>query len=86
MSNCLQYKMQQIDDKVLEVVGITGSFHMVVIPCNVLTCTKGTIQVSLSEAIRIAQGFALKMKLKRRLPAQVDGEPWTQVGDHHFMS
>jgi len=60
------YKPQAIDDKIFEVVGITGSFHM------------GTVFVSLSEAIKIAQGNSMKITLKSSLPVQVDGEPWLQ--------
>ena len=39
---------------------------------------KGTIQVNLSKAIRIAQGSSIKITLHQTLPVQVDGEPWTQ--------
>eukprot|EP01119_Soliformovum_irregulare_P006672 TRINITY_DN1891_c0_g1_i3.p1 TRINITY_DN1891_c0_g1~~TRINITY_DN1891_c0_g1_i3.p1 ORF type:complete len:565 (-),score=169.01 TRINITY_DN1891_c0_g1_i3:35-1729(-) len=60
------YKTPGIDDGLLEVVGISGGFHM------------GTIQVKLSEAIRLGQGFNLKIKMKKILPIQVDGEPWSQ--------
>jgi len=60
------YKPQSVGDQLIEIVAITGSFHM------------GTIQVNLSKAIRIAQGSSIKITLHQALPVQVDGEPWTQ--------
>jgi len=64
--NNAAYSAQAIDDKMLEIVAITGSFHM------------GTIHVNLSQAIRIGQGNHIKVKLLQKLPIQVDGEPWLQ--------
>jgi len=60
------FKSQAIDDKLLEVVAITGSFHM------------GTIATNLSEALRITQGTSIRIKVHYELPMQVDGEPWCQ--------
>ncbi|PRP84659.1 diacylglycerol kinase epsilon-like [Planoprotostelium fungivorum] len=60
------YQPQAIDDKTLEIVAITGSFHM------------GTIHVNLSQAIRIGQGSHVKIELSQKIPIQVDGEPWLQ--------
>mmetsp|Transcript_11704 Transcript_11704/g.29577 ORF Transcript_11704/g.29577 Transcript_11704/m.29577 type:complete len:762 (-) Transcript_11704:45-2330(-) len=52
-------------DGLLEVVGITGSFHM------------GTITAGLSKGIRIAQAADIRLRAKSDLeiPFQVDGEP-----------
>jgi len=61
-----RYHAQSIDDMMVEVVGITGSFHF------------GAIYSKLSSAIKIAQGRSLKFKTRRALPVQVDGEPWLQ--------
>lgn len=57
---------QSIHDKMLEVVSITGTWHL------------GTLQVGLSRARRIAQGQSIKMQMFAPFPVQVDGEPWVQ--------
>ncbi|KAK3150114.1 hypothetical protein QOZ80_3AG0228610 [Eleusine coracana subsp. coracana] len=57
---------QSIHDKMLEVVSITGTWHL------------GTLQVGLSRARRIAQGQSIKIQLFAPFPVQVDGEPWAQ--------
>jgi len=61
-----EYNPLAVDDKLVEVVAITGSFHM------------GTIQFNLSQAIRIGQGKRVTMRLHQQLPVQVDGEPWVE--------
>eukprot|EP01114_Cavostelium_apophysatum_P017681 TRINITY_DN5311_c0_g1_i1.p1 TRINITY_DN5311_c0_g1~~TRINITY_DN5311_c0_g1_i1.p1 ORF type:complete len:613 (+),score=123.37 TRINITY_DN5311_c0_g1_i1:378-2216(+) len=66
MERTPKFQPQSIDDKLIEVVAITGSFHM------------GTITVNLSQALRIAQGSSIKITLRQQLPVQVDGEPWLQ--------
>uniref|UniRef100_A0A1D1XPM2 Diacylglycerol kinase n=1 Tax=Anthurium amnicola TaxID=1678845 RepID=A0A1D1XPM2_9ARAE len=57
---------QSMHDKMLEVVSITGTWHL------------GTLQVGLSRARRVAQGQAIKIQLFTPLPVQIDGEPWFQ--------
>ncbi|KAL7098945.1 hypothetical protein ACP275_09G051000 [Erythranthe tilingii] len=57
---------QSMHDKVLEVVSISGTWHL------------GKLQVGLSRARRIAQGQLIKIQLLADLPVQIDGEPWFQ--------
>ncbi|KAK9116539.1 hypothetical protein Sjap_015486 [Stephania japonica] len=57
---------QSMHDKVLEVVSISGTWHL------------GKLQVGLSRARRLAQGQSIKIHLFAPLPVQVDGEPWLQ--------
>ncbi|KAJ4974977.1 hypothetical protein NE237_008151 [Protea cynaroides] len=57
---------QSMHDKVLEVVSISGMWHL------------GKLQVGLARARRLAQGQSIKIKLFAALPVQVDGEPWFQ--------
>ncbi|XWS51203.1 hypothetical protein CRYUN_Cryun12cG0156800 [Craigia yunnanensis] len=57
---------QSMHDKILEVVSITGAWHL------------GTLQVGLSRACRLAQGQSIKIQLCAALPVQIDGEPWSQ--------
>lgn len=57
---------QSIHDKMLEVVSITGAWHL------------GTLQVGLSRARRIGQGQSIKIQMFAPFPVQVDGEPWVQ--------
>ncbi|XVF11827.1 hypothetical protein REPUB_Repub08aG0060800 [Reevesia pubescens] len=57
---------QSMHDKVLEVVSISGAWHL------------GTLQVGLSRARRLAQGQSIKIQLFAALPVQIDGEPWSQ--------
>jgi len=61
-----QFVVPSFNDKILEVVAISGSFHM------------GTIQVNLSSATRIAQGKTIKLSFSKELAMQVDGEPFVQ--------
>lgn len=60
------YDPQSMHDKVLEVVSISGTWHL------------GKLQVGLSRAQRLAQGQTIKIKLFAALPVQIDGEPWFQ--------
>ncbi|CAL4931641.1 unnamed protein product [Urochloa decumbens] len=60
------FDLQSIHDKVLEVVSISGTWHL------------GTLQVGLSRARRIAQGQSIKVQTFAPFPVQVDGEPWVQ--------
>ncbi|XP_012438846.1 diacylglycerol kinase 1 [Gossypium raimondii] len=57
---------QSMHDKILEVVSISGTWHL------------GTLQVGLSRARRLAQGQSIKIQLFAALPVQIDGEPWSQ--------
>lgn len=57
---------QSMHDKMLEVVSISGTWHL------------GKLQVGLSRARRLAQGQSIKIQLFVPLPVQVDGEPWFQ--------
>ncbi|XP_057995098.1 diacylglycerol kinase 1-like isoform X2 [Hevea brasiliensis] len=67
---------QSMHDKILEVVSISGTWHL------------GKLQVGLSRARRLAQGQSIKIQLLAALPVQIDGEPWFQqpctlVVSHH---
>ncbi|KAJ1421834.1 Protein kinase C-like, phorbol ester/diacylglycerol-binding domain [Sesbania bispinosa] len=57
---------QSMHDKILEVVSISGTWHL------------GKLQVGLSRARRLAQGQSIKIQLFAMFPVQVDGEPWFQ--------
>ncbi|OAY72771.1 diacylglycerol kinase 1 [Ananas comosus] len=57
---------QSMHDKMIEVVSISGTWHL------------GTLQVGLSRARRLAQGQSIKIQLFVPFPVQVDGEPWFQ--------
>ncbi|XP_059645453.1 diacylglycerol kinase 1 [Cornus florida] len=57
---------QSMHDKILEVVSISGTWHL------------GKLQVGLSRARRLAQGQSIKIQLLAALPVQIDGEPWLQ--------
>ncbi|KAL4566481.1 hypothetical protein LXL04_030596 [Taraxacum kok-saghyz] len=57
---------QSMHDKILEVVSISGTWHL------------GKLQVGLSRARRLAQGRSIKIQLLAPLPVQIDGEPWMQ--------
>ncbi|GAB4860845.1 Diacylglycerol kinase [Ancistrocladus abbreviatus] len=57
---------QSMHDKVLEVVSISGTWHL------------GKLQIGLSRARRLAQGQSIKIQLFAGLPVQIDGEPWLQ--------
>ncbi|KAG8454938.1 hypothetical protein GDO86_001237 [Hymenochirus boettgeri] len=61
-----RYGKPQIDDGLLEVVGVTGVVHM------------GQVQGGLRSGIRIAQGSYFRVTLLKPIPVQVDGEPWVQ--------
>ncbi|MFT7804117.1 diacylglycerol kinase epsilon, partial [Arapaima gigas] len=57
----------RLDDGLLEVVGVYGSFH----------CAQ--IQVKLANPVRLGQAHTVRLVLKSsRMPMQVDGEPWAQ--------
>ncbi|XP_048329235.2 diacylglycerol kinase 1 [Ziziphus jujuba] len=57
---------QSMHDKILEVVSISGTWHL------------GKLQVGLSRAGRLAQGQSIKIQLCAPFPVQIDGEPWFQ--------
>ncbi|CAL8356420.1 unnamed protein product [Boreogadus saida] len=57
----------RLDDGLLEVVGVFGSFH----------CAQ--IQVKMANPVRLGQAHTVRLVLKSsRMPMQVDGEPWAQ--------
>ncbi|XP_061580676.1 diacylglycerol kinase epsilon [Cololabis saira] len=57
----------RLDDGLLEVVGVFGSFH----------CAQ--IQVKLANPVRLGQAHTVRLVLKTStMPMQVDGEPWAQ--------
>ncbi|WVZ89003.1 hypothetical protein U9M48_035467 [Paspalum notatum var. saurae] len=60
------FSLQSIHDKTLEVVCISGTWHL------------GKLQVGLSRAHRLAQGKVIRLSLHSSFPVQVDGEPWIQ--------
>ncbi|MGH0130662.1 UNVERIFIED_CONTAM: hypothetical protein FKN15_063128 [Acipenser sinensis] len=61
------YPPSRLDDGLLEVVGVFGSFH----------CAQ--IQVKLANPVRIGQAHTVRLILKSgKMPMQVDGEPWAQ--------
>jgi diacylglycerol kinase (ATP) len=58
---------QSINDGLLEVFGIYSSFHI------------AQMNVGLAEPYRIGQAHNVSIKLKKRYPMQIDGEPWEQT-------
>ncbi|WOL02407.1 diacylglycerol kinase 2 [Canna indica] len=60
------FDMQSMHDKTLEVVCISGAWHL------------GKLQVGLSQARRLAQGKVIRLHIHSSFPVQVDGEPWIQ--------
>ncbi|XP_061736640.1 diacylglycerol kinase epsilon isoform X1 [Nerophis ophidion] len=57
----------RLDDGLLEVVGVFGSFH----------CAQ--IQVKMANPVRLGQAHTVRLVLKSStMPMQVDGEPWAQ--------
>lgn len=59
-------KPQEIDDKIVEVVGVNGTIHL------------AQIRTGTTSGIHIGQGKKVKLVLKEALPVQADGEPWLQ--------
>lgn len=57
---------QSMHDKLLEVVGICGTWHL------------GKLQMGLSSPQRLAQGHVIKLHMESDFPVQIDGEPWMQ--------
>merc|ERR1712127_647845 len=57
---------QCINDGILEIFGIYSSFHI------------AQLQVGLAEPYRIGQAKTVRMRLKKRFPVQIDGEPFEQ--------
>jgi len=54
----------RINDALLEVVGLTGSFHL------------GQCQTGLASPVVLGQGKVIKVTIKAPQPVQLDGEPW----------
>ncbi|CAG9812465.1 unnamed protein product [Phaedon cochleariae] len=57
---------QSYHDGILEVVGIYSSFHM------------AQLQVGMSCPVKLGQAKVVELRLKRKVPMQIDGEPWEQ--------
>lgn len=57
---------QSMQDKLLEVVGICGTWHL------------GKLQMGLSSPQRLAQGHSIQVHTESAFPVQIDGEPWMQ--------
>ena len=53
-------------DGLLDIVSIRGAFHL------------GQIKVGLSNAQRLCQCRRVTIKIKKKVPVQIDGEPWRQ--------
>ena len=82
-----EFKRPAINDKMLEIVAVTGSFHLVsLFPFCIATTTpfncigQANVSINLASAIRLAQGSHIKIKFikNQNLHVQVDGEPWLQ--------
>ncbi|GFP90630.1 diacylglycerol kinase 2 [Phtheirospermum japonicum] len=58
------FNHQSMHDKMLEVVCVSGSWHL------------GKLQVGLSQATRLAQGKVIRIHLSSPFPVQIDGEPF----------
>lgn len=57
---------QSINDETLEIFGIYSSFHI------------AQMQVGVAEPYRIGQAKHVRIKMKKRFPVQIDGEPFEQ--------
>ena len=60
------FQKSRKDDKLLEIVAVTGALHL------------GQLNVGVAKPVQIAQGSRVRIELKRKLPVQIDGEPWMQ--------
>ncbi|KAK1271877.1 Diacylglycerol kinase 2 [Acorus gramineus] len=60
------FELQSMHDKMLEVVCISGTWHL------------GKLQVGLSRARRLTQGNVIRIHIHSPFPIQIDGEPWIQ--------
>ncbi|XP_058506003.1 diacylglycerol kinase theta-like [Solea solea] len=69
-----RYAKPNIDDGLLEVVGVTGVVHM------------GKVQSGLCSGIRLAQGNYVRLMVSKSIPVQVDGEAWIQPPGHIIIS
>ena len=58
-----RFQKQSMSDGLVEVIGVTGSFHM------------GRIATGMSSGIRLAQAAAVRLR-HQQVAAQVDGEAW----------
>lgn len=61
-----QSERHRMDDRLLEVLAVTSSFHI------------GQLMVGLSKPIFLGQARHVRLQLSEHLPVQADGEPWLQ--------
>ena len=61
-----RFKKSRKDDGALEIAAVTGALHL------------GQLNVGAAKPMHVAQGSRVRIELKRKLPVQIDGEPWTQ--------
>lgn len=60
------FRPSRKDDGVIEIVAVSGALHL------------GQLNVRIASPSRVAQARDVSIELKRKLPVQVDGEPWLQ--------
>ncbi|XP_014259255.1 diacylglycerol kinase epsilon [Cimex lectularius] len=61
-----QYPRQAINDEKIEIASAASSFQL------------AQFQLGLSEPTKLGQAKKVKLVLKKRIPMQIDGEPWMQ--------
>ena len=62
-----RWKPTQFNDRILEVVAVSGIGHL------------GQIKAGISLPVPIAQGSSFEIRCFKKLPMQIDGEPWIQI-------
>jgi len=59
-------RKMSISDGKFEVVAITSAVHL------------GNVQTGVGSPVIVGQGSKIKIKLNKKVPVQIDGEPWRQ--------